>query len=160
MTGVIVSFVMADNLAHYVFLSEHGSKDHEVFVLKLLPCVSLVIIVCVVGPLWAFRRIRQLAAVSSAHHLPDFPRFWGLFSFVLCHETRERVFEPAYQDLLEDFAVAKRERGRWARRWICFAFGVRTMFMVIDCIRVGNLNRLGRFMDRLIRYVAQFRWRQ
>jgi len=82
---------------------------------------------------------------------PDYARFWRLFSFVLSPETRERVFEPAYHDLLEDFVLARREPRNWARRWIHFAFMLRSIVMVLDCVRASVFSRRLRPNSRLLR---------
>lgn len=67
---------------------------------------------------------------------PGWPRFWRLFSFILGHKTRDRVFEPAHQELLEDYYTARREfRTRPARAWLHVCFTVRTAMLVIGCLR-------------------------
>ncbi len=65
----------------------------------------------------------------------DLLRLWKLFSFILSRRTRERVFEPAYQDMLADHLESKKYRTKWARRWLTFCFALRTVLMVGDCLR-------------------------
>lgn len=62
------------------------------------------------------------------------PRFWELFPIILPRSIRERVYEPAYEELKEDYMrVRNRYRTPWAKRWVKFAFTVRTVYMVGQC---------------------------
>lgn len=88
-------------------------------------------------------------ASPRAEHRP-FPRVWELFAFILNHRTRERVWEPMRHELLADYIQARRYRTQWARRWIAFAFTVRTLWGVLDCFRVMVTSSTGRFLGRLI----------
>ena len=80
-------------------------------------------------------------AASSAGPIPILPpgslfRFWRLFSYILPRSTRERVFEPAFQDLQADYLETRgKYRTAWAKRWLRFCFGVRTVLMVGGCLR-------------------------
>jgi hypothetical protein len=60
--------------------------------------------------------------------------FWALFPFILPRRLREQVYEPSYQELLEDYHVARRSyRTKWARRWLTFCFTLRTLVLVAQC---------------------------
>lgn len=91
----------------------------------------------------------QARSTTRAEHRP-FPRAWELFAFILDHRTRERVWEPLQHELLADYIDARRYRTRWARRWIAFAFTMRTLWGVLDCFRVMVTSSTGRFLGRLI----------
>ena len=72
----------------------------------------------------------------------DFPRMWKLFSFILGERTRARVFEPAHEDMLEQYYLAKRSyRTKFARFWLAIAFTVRTLVMVVECARTSAVDR-------------------
>jgi len=63
-------------------------------------------------------------------------RFWRLFFYILPRTTRERVFEPAFNDLQVDYLETKgKYRTRWAKRWLVFCFTLRTVLMVDGCLR-------------------------
>jgi hypothetical protein len=83
-----------------------------------------------------------------------FPEVWGLFAFLLDRHTRERVFEPAYEDLLAMHLEACEFTGKWARRWLRFAFAWRTLYTFGECL-VRMLARfplslLGSFLPEVI----------
>ena len=84
---------------------------------------------------------------------PGFPRVWKLLAFALPREVRTRVFEPAHQELLEDYLVARgRYRAKWSRRWLIFCFTVRTFLMIVDSLRAV----LGLKAVRLLLWSAGF----
>ena len=67
---------------------------------------------------------------------PGFPRVWALLGFLLGRRDRERIYEPAHNELLEDYVVAKRSyRTPWARRWLTFCFTLRTVLLLAACVR-------------------------
>jgi hypothetical protein len=76
---------------------------------------------------------RIVAEVDSD---PGFPRVWKLFAFALPREIRTRVFEPAHQELLEDYIIAQGlYQAKWPRRWLILCFSIRTILMVLDSLR-------------------------
>jgi len=77
-------------------------------------------------------------AVPWSTLLTGFPRFWELFGFLLSRRTRERIFEPAYHDLLSRYMLSRQKRFRtpWARRWLNFCFTFRTLLLVLQCCKV------------------------
>ncbi len=80
-----------------------------------------------------------------------FPRFWELFSYILPHGVRKRVFEPAFNEMIEDYLETRgRYRTRWAKRWLTFAFTFRTALMVFDCFRALLTHRAFRFVSHLL----------
>ena len=76
--------------------------------------------------------IRQSAREKAPF---NWPRLWELLSFLLPRKTRERVFEPCRNELLEDFQRAKKYKGKWETRWLWFCFTLRTALLVLDCWR-------------------------
>lgn len=65
------------------------------------------------------------------------PQFWTFFSFLLPKKIKVEAFEPAYNDMLADFLIAKNKyRSKAARRWLLVCFGFRTVLMIADCLRV------------------------
>jgi hypothetical protein len=67
-----------------------------------------------------------------------------MFSYILTDPTRQRVFEPRFNELVADYLELRRESlNTWERRWLSFAFTFRTLMMVLDCLRVWMLATLG-----------------
>jgi hypothetical protein len=63
------------------------------------------------------------------------PRLWRLFSLCLPHSTRERVFEPLFQEFLEDYQTFRRRcRTKAERWWLAFCFTLKTVGMVGGCL--------------------------
>ncbi|HEY5503656.1 MAG TPA: hypothetical protein VIK28_00750 [Sedimentisphaerales bacterium] len=73
---------------------------------------------------------------ESKLYYQKFLNFWELFPFILPAKTRREVYEPAYNDLLADYDKALQFKSPWARRWLTFCFTCRTIFMVVDSLRV------------------------
>jgi len=56
-----------------------------------------------------------------------FPRVWQLFPFLLPPSVRERIYEPAHEELKEDYLRARAIcAGRYSRAWVAFCFTIRT----------------------------------
>jgi hypothetical protein len=86
-----------------------------------------------------------------------FPAVWELFPFVLAHKLRADVYEPAYEELREDFVRAQQYKGTWEKRWIVFAFTVRTVLLVLECLRVAAGERVMRALGGLAReFIRRF----
>ncbi|MFN0131997.1 MAG: hypothetical protein ACKVW3_05635 [Phycisphaerales bacterium] len=95
----------------------------------------------------ALGKFRRVTAIS----VPHWPRLWKLMAFLLPKETRERVFDPAHADLLDQYLLAKRYRGKWVKRWLAFCFLVRTFVMYADCLRVAFAGKLAWLIPPWIR---------
>jgi hypothetical protein len=78
------------------------------------------------------------------------PRFWRLFSYLLPRKTRDRVFEPNYQELLEDYLTRGKYRTKWAKRWLAFCFTFRTILMVLGCFRAMLADKAIALLARLV----------
>ena len=77
-------------------------------------------------------------------------RLCRLFSFVLRQKTRSRIFQPTFEELKEDYALMPQLKcGKWERRWIGVCFVWRGFWMVLDCARIGA-------MDRTVSSIAKF----
>lgn len=72
----------------------------------------------------------------------SWPRFWDILAFALPKKIREQVYEPYQNELLEDYLLAKKFKGKWARRWIALCFSVRTVIAILASFRVAGLNKL------------------
>lgn len=89
--------------------------------------------------------LRSLASAVESQNEQDsafrasFPRVWELLKFVMGATMRQRVFEPAYNDLLADHLETRAARFQtpWARHWIWVCFVLRTAGLVIQCTAVG-----------------------
>lgn len=87
--------------------------------------------------------LRQLAPrLPAAPPSFDWPAKWRLFSFILTKRTRDRAFEPRFNELVDDFLECRRYRRPWERRWIAISFTVRTALMILECLRVAALDVL------------------
>jgi hypothetical protein len=79
------------------------------------------------------------------------PRFWKLFSYVFSHRIRSRIFEPALNEMIEDYLLARQDyRTQWARRWLNFCFTFRMMLTVLECFRAVIADSAFRSLARLL----------
>jgi hypothetical protein len=70
--------------------------------------------------------------------LPDFPRIWRLFGFLLPRKIRQEVFEPTPEEMKEDYLVALRPLlTRLEARWLIFCFSIRTLVIVCQSLRAA-----------------------
>lgn len=74
---------------------------------------------------------------------------WNLFRFILPGDVQEKVFWPALTHLLKDYVRRLEYTGKWARAWIQFAFFVRTVLLVLDCLRAMLTHRACTFFKEL-----------
>ena len=83
--------------------------------------------------------------IAQRQFLMAFPRYWELLGFAMSRKTRERVFEPAYNDLLAQHAKAVEQRFNkpWTLRWLSFCFAVESIRLVFQCLRVRSCALLG-----------------
>src|SRR5262249_23828312 len=57
--------------------------------------------------------------------------YLSLFGYLLGRKNHQRLFEPAYQELLADYlALQGVYKPVWARRWLAFRFTLQTVLMV------------------------------
>jgi hypothetical protein len=59
---------------------------------------------------------------------------WKLFSFCLPRPVRKTLFEPAYNDMLKQYVIAKRDYARW-RFLLAIAFSILTAWTFMQCVR-------------------------
>ncbi len=70
---------------------------------------------------------KPLSADTEAPPQAGFPRFWEVFPVILPRAVRERVYEPYHEELKEDYLRHRaRWRTKWAKRYVTFAFTMRT----------------------------------
>jgi len=66
----------------------------------------------------------------------NWPDTWDLFSYFLPKKTRERVFEPAREDLLKQYRKSNRKyKNKAARLILNLAWSFRFAILVADCWR-------------------------
>lgn len=90
--------------------------------------------------------VRDRRVIEDECDLIDgWPHFWSLLKFLLGSKNRERIFIPAYNDLLADHLESKlpKYQTTWARRWIQCCFAVRTAGLVVQCMAVGLRGAIG-----------------
>lgn len=77
----------------------------------------------------------DIAGSSDLTPAQQYERFWMHFSFLLDKRTRERVFEPAIEDMKLQFAkaLAVENQTRLERRWVGFCFKWRGARLIFDC---------------------------
>lgn len=63
------------------------------------------------------------------------PYFWDLAKYALPRKTRERVYEPAHHELLEDLEESKKYKSKVARIGLALCFSFRTTLLFLDCWR-------------------------
>jgi hypothetical protein len=77
----------------------------------------------------------RLAESTDNAQPGSFPRFWRLFSYCLPRPVRDRYFEPAYNDLLQDYLETRGTyRTIWAKRWLKFYYTLHTVRLVGGCL--------------------------
>ena len=75
---------------------------------------------------------------------------WGFLAYLLSRKARREVFEPAWQELLEDYVVACGEYPtQWQRRSIKGIFAWRAVCLGWQCVRAVVGDRLIQFLERL-----------
>jgi hypothetical protein len=98
-------------------------------------------------------RSRELWGTPTCHGLP---RAWLVFSLILSQSVRRDLFMPVFNEFVEDYLFAQqRIQRKWERRWVAFAFTMRTLSMIVSCARLHLLSKLlnaaRRFWDDLKR---------
>lgn len=82
---------------------------------------------------WLMGFPRNLCELLYNNAPSNWPRFWELFGYCLPKKTRDKVYEPGRNELLEDYLLARKYRTKWARRWLTFCFTFRTALLIADC---------------------------
>lgn len=80
------------------------------------------------------------------------PRIWALFPFILSHRIRNEIYEPMRCELEEDLVRAAKYRTKRSRQWICFCFALRTLLMIVECLRAAGWDR---FTHLLLAFVPE-----
>lgn len=73
--------------------------------------------------------------------IPNVIHAWQLFSFLLSQKIRERVFEPAFEDALQQYVRSRLPefQSKWQQRWITACFVVKSILLVFDSCRVASI---------------------
>jgi hypothetical protein len=102
----------------------------------------------------------QVWPVTNGDSVPTgrLPRFWRLFRYLLPPETRERVFDPAFNDLLEIHAVRCSESGKGAKRWLGFCFTFHMLRMVANCFGATLSDKASAMLRKLWLGLALWWW--
>ena len=79
-----------------------------------------------------------------------FPQCWTLLGFLFSKKTRERIFEPAQQDLLAQYAKARQFKAKRERCWLMFCFTVRTVGLVLSCYGLATIAAAASFAWRFV----------
>lgn len=99
----------------------------------------------------------------GAPHCTGPPRIWLLFSLVLSHAVRHTIFMPAFMEFVEDYLFTTRRITRpWERRWITFAYTIRTLCMIASCLRIqfcGHIRHLLVWLCHLALWLYQLVFR-
>jgi len=78
--------------------------------------------------------------LTAAEPLPGeaaFPRCWEILAYLLPQDARQRIYEPARAELLEDYLLSRHcRRGWWSRLAVNGVFLVRTLVLAGECGRV------------------------
>lgn len=72
-----------------------------------------------------------MQTVISRH---GFPGFWELLGYLFSRVTRERIYEPSYNDLISQHLKARKYQGRWQKRWLWCCFATRTIAVILECM--------------------------
>jgi hypothetical protein len=105
--------------------------------------------------------------------LPDFPRIWWLLGFLLPRRVRQEVFEPAQEEMKEDYLRALRPlRTCGEARWLTMCFSFHTLVVVFQsagaaigdrgrrCLKLAVSAVLGAGAFRILRSFWQELWRK
>lgn len=92
----------------------------------------------------AHEAAHAVAATARTRRIPNFPRAWRLFSFLLDRGTRRTIFAPAYHDLRQMYFLAQEEcTTDWSRHWVTFCFVIRTLVTGWQCLTAMTKGKLG-----------------
>jgi len=116
----------------------------------LVAVILLILAVLLVRALGLGRLAPQGLAEADAVE-PRLPRVWHLFPFILPRKVRREVYEPACEELKQDYIEAQSlATTPWARRWLTFAFTVRTVGLVLGSLHAAVGDRVVTFIAKLM----------
>jgi hypothetical protein len=96
-----------------------------------------------------FDRVEEILAGPTVAELPGeagFPRCWEILAYLLPRDSRQRMYQPARAELLEDYLLSRRcRRGWWSRLSVNVVFLVRTLLLAGECGRVLFASRAVQF---------------
>jgi hypothetical protein len=98
-------------------------------------------------------RGRDTLVLRLAAHVrppPTWLGHWGFLAYLLSRKARREVFEPAWQELLEDYVIACGQyQASWQRRGLNAIFTWRAVCLVWQCLRAVVGDRAVQFLERL-----------
>ena len=95
--------------------------------------------------------------VARRRTVADRLRLSILLGSLLTAWLRPEVYEPAYNELLQDYLWAKKQIGG-SCRWLTIRFGLGAMLLVADCWRVLFLGKILEFLWALVPAVVKRLW--
>jgi len=82
------------------------------------------------------REIQVSTVLASFRSRPPFIQWLHLIRFIMPRRLQLDVFIPCVEEITEDFYIAESECDTsWQRRWVCLAFSVRCVWLVLDLFR-------------------------
>lgn len=96
-----------------------------------------------------FGKVEALFVGDNIAFLKALPKYLELLSSILPRKNKRECFDPAYNDLLQDYVRMKKFRGTYAE-WFIVTFTFRTVLLVTDCFRVFLQNSAGKFFLGLL----------
>jgi hypothetical protein len=87
---------------------------------------------------------------ANLHPQTTWMERWGFLAFFLSRKARQEVVEPAWQELLEDYAIAcEQYPTKLQQRCIKIIFAWRAIRLILECIRAVVGDRFMQFLERL-----------
>lgn len=81
----------------------------------------------------------------------SWPRIWDLAQYFLPKKIRERVYEPAHQEMLEDYLESQEKCDtRLSKQWINLCFVFRGTILLLDCWRALMTDKSIRLLLKLL----------
>jgi hypothetical protein len=92
----------------------------------------------------------QLLGRVNREAMPDFPRIWLLIAFLLPGIVRTQTYDPAQEELKEDYLRARHLCSTLReRQWLTFCFTVRTAVLVVQSLCAWIGDRGLRFLQKI-----------
>jgi hypothetical protein len=89
------------------------------------------------------------------------PRGWAVLRFLMSKKAREEVFEPSYQDFLEDYLLACRENpSTWGRRRVHLVFTWRVLVLAGQCLQAVLGDRMLALLQSVVPHIIVSFWKR
>jgi hypothetical protein len=108
------------------------------------------------NPLWpiAHRTSRQarVAIGSISGEIGRLPRAWDLLQYLFSRKIRDEIYEPAKEDLRQDWALGRPKFPSGLPRMLFDSFMfLRTVVLLAECMRVAMSRPLGRLVPGAVK---------